>query len=150
MDVLNIIILVILIFLFYSVNESKKGVPARAIVFQIVIISSLQVIWSVAYMFPIYVYDNFISRLLYLIAGSLSLLVFYKGTGRIGYWLCTNIIISPLLSLLWIEIDNSPFDGFMGSVGQWVTPFSVVVVNMMSQIGIWLFVKFYKWLGQGE
>lgn len=133
---------------FYVILEYSRLIPMKTIGHQIFCVSIVQVIWIVAYMVSLYLYDNFISRVLYIIAGCFTVLVIYKGTGKLGYWILTNLMLSPMMSFVWMQIDNSPFDGFMGGPGQAVVPLVIIIINMRFQLSIWLCIKLYKWLFQ--
>lgn len=144
------IIIMVLGVAYIIVSEAEKCVSVKLIVSHIMIVSTVQVLWSVAYMLYLYLYDKSPSYILYIIAICLTTLVIYKVIGKMVYWLLTNMILSPLISFVWIGIDNSAFDGFMGGVGQWLTPLIVVIINMVGQLGIWSAIKFYNWESQGK
>jgi len=144
------IIIMVLGVAYIIVSDAEKCVSVKLIVSHIMIVSTVQVLWSVAYMLYLYLYDKSPSYILYIIAICLTILVIYKVIGKMVYWLLTNMILSPLISFVCIGIDNSAFDGFMGGVGQWLTPLIVVIINMVGQLGIWSAIKFYNWESQGK
>ena len=150
---ISIALVIIFLVVSYIIVEYEKHIPKTLVVVNITIISIisiLQVIWTVAYMLSLYLYDKSISRLLYMIAGCLTVLVIYKKIGNISYWLISNLMICRLMSFVWIQIDNSPFDGFLGSVGQWITPFAVLVINIVAQLSIWLLIRVHKWINRNN
>ncbi|MCJ1991198.1 hypothetical protein GYN14_01665 [Lactococcus piscium] len=59
-------------------------------------------------------------------------------------------MIAPILTFLWLQINNEPFEGILfGGMNEGLTLIFAPFINALFQIGIWWFVKFYKWLGQG-
>ena len=137
--------------LYYSFLEYKKHILVKKIIIHMVVISAIQILWTVAQLLPIYLYDTFISNIFYLIAGCLTILLIYKEVAKIGYWLLTSFMIAPILTFLWLQINNEPFEGILfGGMKEGLTLIFAPFINALFQIGIWWFVKFYKWLGQGE
>ena len=49
--------------LYYSFLEYKKNILVKKIIIHMVVISAIQILWTVAQLLPIYLYDTFISNI---------------------------------------------------------------------------------------
>ena len=118
---------------------------------RILITSSIQVIWTIAYLFYIYLYSHreLIAIIIYFVAGFITKLTMDKKI-KLRYWFISNLVISPVLTSIWIRHDISPFQGPFGSSGMFFVLLVIPVINLIGQLGIWSAIKFYNWESQGK
>ncbi|MCJ1988085.1 hypothetical protein [Pseudolactococcus carnosus] len=147
-----IVMLIISLNVMYLVDQKEKNVFSwRIISMRILITSSIQVIWTIAYLFYIYLYSHreLIAIIIYFVAGFITKLTMDKKI-KLRYWFISNLVISPVLTSIWIRHDISPFQGPFGSIGMFFVLLVIPVINLIGQLGIWSAIKFYNWESQGK
>lgn len=144
-----IVILIISFNVMYLVYQKEQNIFSLKIIStRILITSSIQVIWTIAYLFYVYLYSQgeLIAIVTYFIASYVTKLTMDKKIIKLRYWFISNLVISPVLTSIWIRYDTSPFQGPFGSIGMLSVLLVIPVINLIGQLSIWLFIKFQKLL----
>ncbi|MDN5409461.1 MAG: hypothetical protein L0F95_03695 [Lactococcus sp.] len=144
---LGIILLVSISYLI--VNDYRRNIPIHIIVVQISSMSLIQIIWSIVYMIALYPSLHLTTFSFFIINVGLTILTIQKGYYKTSYWILTNFLMSPIVSMIWISIDKSAFEGgVINGLESALTPIALPFFNFICQIIILLCIEFYKWITQ--
>lgn len=149
--VLLLLLLLLFSFIMYCYIQDTKKKIGKRIIRYLLVSSILQIIWTTAYMLSEYLPKFTISGIVYIIAFYITGLAMFKGLTKLGYLIFTNIVISPILSLIWIRIGDATFVSCtMNSLRAVFIPIAIIVINGSCQISLFIFIKLQNWLSLGK
>lgn len=135
--------------IFCIVGEYKNNVSMKIIIVNVAVASGVQVIWTFGYMFSLYIYNKTTTYNLFLFIIFFTILIMYKIVRRLSYQLVTGCIITPILSFVWLQIDNSPFrDIPFDGIGEGLTPIFLPIFFVCFQASILMAIKIQSLLAR--
>ena len=130
--------------IYLMIIEYKQDIPIFVLIKNRICILFVQVIGTFAYMFSLYHSYDSVSLVLYSLTFFLIIFTMYKENNRFSNWISINVLISPIVSTTWLQIDRTPFEVPFGGIEQFFTPIYIIIQHLIFQFIIWLIIKYIK------